>query len=95
VDVEDPDEHQPVVVPTRVGHDGVSCLVVCRRPDGARTGLAFTSLAMLHRVMGQERTHVTLSLDALHATLAEIGVQAVQVDPESFVHPAPSLRVAS
>lgn len=93
--MENSERHQIVVVPVRVGPGGVPCLTVCRRPDGARTGVAFTSLLTFQRVMGEKHLHVTMSLTALRTVLAGIEIRAIQVDPEARVLPAPRLRAVS
>lgn len=78
-------EHsQPLFVPVRSAGPAPSpCLVVrtARLPEGDRVGLAFTTAAALAAAMGRSQPWVRLSLAAVRALLAPLGVTRVQVDP--------------
>jgi hypothetical protein len=89
------DHPVPVVVPVTPGAAGAVSLRLYRRPDGVRTGVAFTSFSELTRLMGAEQAHVLMSLSALRSMLADVGVAAVQLDPLMLVGPAPANRAAS
>lgn len=84
-----------VVVPVRRTVPGVATLVLGRRPDGTRTGLAFGSVTRLERACGPGVDHVVLSLSALRAMLAGLGVHAVQLDAEAVSRPAASFSAVS
>lgn len=71
-----------VIVPVRIVGSGMTTLHVCRRPDGVRTGVAFTSVTALEQMMGASQPSLTASLGALRSMLAEVGVHAIQVNPE-------------
>ncbi|WP_127479140.1 SAV_915 family protein [Nocardioides pantholopis] len=84
-----------VFVPVRLNGSGATTLVLCRRPDGVRTGLAFGSAAALEHALGVGQPHLALSLSGLRAMLADLGVYAVQVDPEAVLRPPAPCRAAS
>lgn len=78
-----------VLVPVTTSSCGAQSLRVVRRPDGARVGVAFTSLDLLHEVLGPDQEHVRMSLAAVHAVLAGTGVEEVRLDPTYAACPAP------
>lgn len=78
-------EHsEPLFVPVRsAGPSPSSCAAVrtARLPDGVRVGLAFTTAEALAAAMGHGQPSVRLSLAAVRALLAPLGVARIQVDP--------------
>lgn len=89
--MESPD---PVYVPIRECSAGFHVLRICRRPDGLRTGVAFSTAARFDQVAGGGTPRVVLSLRVLHSMLAEIGISDIQLDPELMVSPATAARVS-
>lgn len=59
---------------------GVSCISIGRLPDGAPTGLAFTSLDRMAAGMGPVQEWLPLCEGALRAALAPLGIHRIQVD---------------
>lgn len=82
-------------VPVRAGVAGCRVMRIFRRPDGVRTGVAFTSRAALTGVMGPDALYAELSLGALRAMLAEVGVGGVLVDPDIVVGTRHAVRLVS
>lgn len=84
-----------VFVPVRLLSGGASSLWVVRRPDGARTGLAFTETERLDRACGREQARIVLHLSALRTMLGTVGVDHVQLDPDLLVRvPGAGLRAS-
>ncbi len=80
-----PDKADPLFVPinaTRV--TGVFSIRTARLPEGARTGLAFTSLGNLTAAMGERQSWTSMCEAALRVALAPVGVDHVQVDAGFF-----------
>ncbi|MEV7429532.1 SAV_915 family protein [Nocardioides sp. NPDC092400] len=72
-------------VPVRVDDIGRSLradLPTARRPDGTRTAVAFTSVEAWDRAMTPGQQPVTLAEPVLRALLADVAIDALQVDPE-------------
>jgi hypothetical protein len=84
-----------VFVPVRPGAPGCCVVRICRRPDGVRTGVAFSTVAGYDRVVGPAVPRAGMSLGMLRALLAEVGVTHVQVDPELMAIPASARRIVS
>ena len=86
--------HPVLVVPVRTTEPGACTLRTCRLPDGTRCGIAFTSADAAARVLGPAPALIELSLPALHAMLAPLGVDRVQVDPDLVASALGPRRVA-
>ncbi|MQW74525.1 hypothetical protein GHK92_01415 [Nocardioides sp. dk4132] len=84
-----------LLVPVHHAASGVATLVLARRPDGVRTGVAFASVAALERALGVGQPRLAMGLSALRGMLAEVGVHGVQVDPEAMARPASALPAVS
>ncbi|MFC5719145.1 SAV_915 family protein [Streptomyces gamaensis] len=76
----------PLYVPVRPCADGFA-LRIFRSPLGARTAVAFTSRARLLAVLGAGHDCVRLSLDAVHALTAPLGIDSVRLDPQLTAPP--------
>jgi len=84
-----------VLVPVQRTACGAATLVLARRPDGVRTGLAFLSVSALERAMGVGQRHLAMALPALRGMLADVGVQVVQIDAETVARAAAALSAVS
>lgn len=92
---EDPDPAGPgpaaravLYVPVRPAPGGCTTRFF-RTPLGERTAVAFTSRAKLAAVLGTGQPAIRLSVGALRALAAPVGVRRLTVDPR-LVAPAPA-----
>jgi hypothetical protein len=72
---------QPLFVPVRRTPGGSLTPQTARLPEGARTGVAFTSATALAAACRPGQPWIRLSESALRNLLSPIGVLRIQVDP--------------
>ncbi|MFG2179967.1 SAV_915 family protein [Streptomyces abikoensis] len=82
-----PGPARPLYIPVRPCPVGFA-LRVFRTPLGARTAVAFTSRRRLSDCLGPGVPSVRLSLPAVQALAAPLGVGQVSVDPQLTARPA-------
>lgn len=76
------DDPVPLFVPTRTaGSVDAVALQIGRRPDGARVGIAFSSLELLREATGPRQDWLRMHEDDLRELLAQVGVEVIQLDP--------------
>ena len=73
-----------LVVPVRHSPFGTLTPMTARQRNGARVGIAYSSIAALEAVQ-PNREWVRLSEGALNALLSPLGVRTIQVDPQLIV----------
>ncbi|WP_432544391.1 SAV_915 family protein [Kineococcus sp. SYSU DK002] len=56
-------------------------------PLGVRTGVAFSSPALLRAVLGEDQAHVELGVGAVRALLRAAGTQDLRIDPRLVAAP--------
>ena len=73
-----------LVVPVRHSPFGTLTPMTARQRNGARVGIAYSSIAALEAVQ-PNREWIRLSEAALHALLSPLGIRTIQVDPQLIV----------
>jgi hypothetical protein len=68
-------------VPVRSLNGGALVVQTGRLPRGQRVGIAFTAPDRLAKAMGQHQLWTQLSVSAVRAMLAPLGITSIQVDP--------------
>lgn len=86
--MDDGDDRQTLWVPVKKSAFGTVSVKLARTPDGRRAGVGFTSAAGLSRVFGASQPSIRISLPALKAMLAPLGVTGVEVDVFGALDPA-------
>jgi hypothetical protein len=78
----EPRRPDPLFVPVRASQSGAICLRTGRLASGLPVGLAFSSRASLHAVLGAQQRWALICEQALLDMLAPLGIDNLRIDPE-------------